>query len=616
MTLTIESRNDLFTKRELKLDKEIAKKEKHMLIFSNVRMILFMASVAAFCIYYFWYHQNWLVVIGTLIAGIFIAAIIFHLQLKKRLHYLQQLRLIQEEYRARTNHNFDKLDDDGAEFVDKVHDYSSDLDLFGKHSLFHLLNVCQTYFGRRKLKDLFLTSQRNDLESKEIYCRQKAVEELSGKIEFLQEFQATGRLTCRQKHSPKMFLEYSRRNDSLKNGIKKIHLAISAFLSLSLVIAGIISLVSSVKLYYVILLVILVQMIISAKCYRGFKFAFESISGLHPELYSYKSLFQMIENSDVTSDRLVEIRDNLADNKSVSGGSASRQLRELHIICLFIQMRSQPILFLILNALFLYDIYCKYFLEKWISVSGKQLPKKMEYLGEWEALMSLSMMKIVYPECSFPKFIDEDSKENQAHFSAKKMGHPLIPVIKQVRNDFSLPSGTALITGSNMSGKTTLLRTVGINAVLAYSGSVCCAEALQIGMMMIGSSMRIEDSLEDGLSTFYSELLRIEKIVRKAEMKRPMLFLIDEIFRGTNSRDRTDGAQLVLKHLSMPWVIGLMSTHDYQLCEMNMDEKKKMRFYYFSERYDEEGIHFDYILSPGVSKSANAKFLMKMVGID
>jgi DNA mismatch repair ATPase MutS len=361
--------------------------------------------------------------------------------------------------------------------------------------------------------------------------------------------------------------------------------------------------------------VIVLQLIWVAVNYRRFKSAFESIEGLHPELYSYKSLFEWIENCDIKSACLKQIRDDLSDKDNIRGGTASKQLRRLHIICLFIQARSQPLLFLILNSLFLYDLYCFYFLEKWVNESGKMLPENLEKLGDWEALMSLSMTKMIYPECSFPTFITE-SEGRKAYFNAKKMGHPLIPVNRQVRNDISLPEGIALITGSNMSGKTTLLRTVGINTVMAYSGGVCCVDYFELGLMRIGSSMRIADSLEEGLSTFYAELLRIEKIINMSKTQEPLLFLIDEIFRGTNSRDRTEGAQLVLKHLSRDWVIGLMSTHDYQLCETNKDNSGKVLFYYFSERYDEEGIHFDYLLSHGVSTSANAKYLMKMVGIE
>lgn len=615
MTMTIESREAYFAQRESELDLLIQRFGKMSAVFSNIRMALFLAMLASFCAGFFVSEGLWLMICGFLFLIAFAVVIALHIRINSEFKHISQLRVIQAEYRARTLHHFDKLPDDGKDFSDADHDYSSDLDLFGAKSLFHLINVGQTYYGRKKLRDLLLESQNPELSVENISLRQEAVAEFATRLNDLQDFEARGRLSRRNAHSPKAFIEYSRIRPNPESAIKKVHLVMAAILSSLLLASLVISATTDIKLYYVSLTVLLIQLVWVAWNYRRFKLAFESIEGLHPEIYTYRSLFERIENSDLKSKSLENIRDLLSDKKNARGGAASNQLKRLHIICLFIQARSQPLLFLILNSLFLYDVYCFYFLEKWVGRSGRVLPDNLELLGYWEALMSLSMMKMIYPDCAFPAFVAE-SDGRKAHFIARKMGHPLIPINRQVRNDFSLPKGIALITGSNMSGKTTLLRTVGMNAVLAYSGTVCCVQSLDLGLMSIGSSMRIADSLEGGLSTFYAELLRIEKIINMSKTKEPMLFLIDEIFRGTNSRDRTDGAQLVLKHLSEDWVIGLMSTHDYQLCEANKDNTGRVLFYYFSERYDEEGIHFDYLLSPGVSTSANAKYLMRMVGIE
>ena len=225
--------------------------------------------------------------------------------------------------------------------------------------------------------------------------------------------------------------------------------------------------------------------------------------------------------------------------------------------------------------------------------------------------MSLSTMRIIYPEAGVPEIVDSD----EPFFRGVGIGHPLIPEKTLVRNDFVLDKGCAMITGSNMSGKTTLLRTVGINSVLAFAGAVCPCTSLQLSLMNIGASMRIEDNLGEGVSTFYAELVKIERIVKMAESGRPLLFLIDEIFRGTNSKDRTDGAWTVLKKLHKPSIIGLMSTHDYELCKMNGNGEVDLVYYHFSEFYDDDGLHFDYKLKNGMSTETNAKYLMKLVGI-
>ncbi len=579
-------------------------------------MLLFLASVSFIILYFAVYRHFGLIVAGVGLLLALLVVVSYHLGVKNKLSYHRHLQTIHAEYSARTTHTFDKLKDNGKDFMNADHDYSSDLDLFGPGSLFHLLNISETYFGRNKLKELFLASTDPELSASAVMERQEAVSELFEDPWILQGFQAKGRMSCRHKQSPKAFLEYASARDPAEREIKSSHLILYAFLSLTLIVSLLLSVLSVVNLYFVAFSVLIVQLVLTAIHYNRFKYIFVTTEGLHRELYMYKSLFEWIEQSDVKSALLSDIQTVVADKGNAHGGKASEQLARLHAISLFIQARNQPLLFLLLNSFFLYDMYCVFFLRKWIRQSGTSLPVHLELLGLWEALGSLTMMRIIYPECSYPVFRGlEGSQENPAHFSAAAMGHPLIPVKRQVRNDFVLPSGIALITGSNMSGKTTLLRTVGINAVLAYAGTICCATHLELTVMGIGSSMRIADNLEAGLSTFYAELLRIERIVRKSKTGKPLLFLIDEIFRGTNSKDRTDGAQLVIENLLRPWVIGMMSTHDYQLCEV-MKEEANIHFYYFSEKYDEEGIHFDYRLSPGISTAANARYLMKMVGIE
>ncbi len=579
-------------------------------------MLLFLASLALFIIYFAVYRHFAVIVAGSFLLIALFPVVAYHIKVKNELAYYRHLQTIHDEYQARLIHDFHKIKDDGKDFVNADHDYSSDLDLFGPGSLFHLLNVAETFFGRKKFRDLLLASTDPELSTASIRDRQEAVSDFFDRPWSLQDFQAVGRVSCRNKHSPKAFLEYVSSAALEKQDVKRSHLFLYAFLSLSLTVSLVLSLLSVINLYFVALFVLIIQLVLTAVRYDRLKHTFETTEGLHLELYMYKALFERIERADVKAPLLRNIKSFVTDAEGKNGGKASEQLARLHVISLFIQARNQPLLFLLLNSFFLYDRYCAYFLQKWIQRSGASLPEYFELLGSWEALGSLAVMRIIYPECSYPILLETEEKaEEPAYFSANVMGHPLIPVNRQVRNDFSLPSGIALITGSNMSGKTTLLRTVGINTVLAYAGTICCADRTELTIMSIGSSMRIADNLEAGLSTFYAELLRIERIVRKSRTNSPLLFLIDEIFRGTNSKDRTDGAQRVITNLLRPWVIGLMSTHDYQLCEAVKDEKN-IRFYYFSEKYDEEGIHFDYRLSSGISTAANARYLMKMVGIE
>lgn len=615
MTLTVENRDQLFLERENELNATVSRLSRQSFRMSTFRMTLFLLSSAFFSVYFIFFRQIVMIVGGTISFLTFIALIAVHFGIKKELSYSLHLRSIHDEYKARIRHSFEKLNDDGSDFSDSDHDYSGDLDLFGHGSIFHLLSTAETFFGRTKLRDRLLASSDPGLSATSVSVRQKAISELIEEPWRLQAFQAKGRMSCKHKRSPKAFLEYASAigpNDA----IRPLHLLIYASLSILGMVTLILSLLSVANLYPVFPAVLIIQLLLTASRYNRFKGVFESTEGLHRELYIYKELFEHIENEKVNTPLLSDLQKYILDIQSEHGGKASGQLARLHVISLFIQARNQPLLFLILNMFFLYDMYCVYFLNRWIRISGSSISENLERLGDWEALGSLSMMQLIYPECNYPIIREGQGQQRRtSYFSAKEMGHPLIPTDRQIRNDFDLPGGVALITGSNMSGKTTLLRTVGINAVLAYAGAICCAQELEIGIMDIGSSMRITDNLEAGLSTFYAELIRIERIIRRSKSGAPLLFLIDEIFRGTNSKDRTDGAQIVIRNLLLPQAIGIMSTHDYQLCETLRDERE-IKFYHFSEKYDEHGIHFDYKLSPGISKDANARYLMKLVGIE
>ena len=365
--------------------------------------------------------------------------------------------------------------------------------------------------------------------------------------------------------------------------------------------------------FFVPVFFLAVQLFLMVISYKTNDVTFSLVEKFYPELRAYSNIFTSLESVDVKSEYLRSIKKRLYGEGESEGKerTASNQLQSLYKTCLLIQARMQPLLYFVLNLVFPFDELCLALLEKWRKTSGSRIPDKLLAIGEWEALMSLATMNVIYPDGAFAEIKESD----KPYFSAKGIGHPLIAENTLVRNDFELDKGCAMITGSNMSGKTTLLRTVGINAVLAYAGSVSPATSLKLSLMNIGASMRIEDNLGEGVSTFYAELVKIERIVKIAESGRPLLFLIDEIFRGTNSKDRTDGAWIVLKKLHKPSIIGLMSTHDYELCKMNTNGEVDLVYYHFSEFYDDDGLHFDYLLKNGMSTETNAKYLMKLVGI-
>ena len=612
MTEKRSERDALFERRECRLRDDLKVREKQSDQFTLARTISFLCGAGFFVLYFIQRAFVWALPVGCVSLLGFIVAVVLHNRVKAAVARLSLLVRIHDEHKARLLHDFSLLEDDGADFADNTHEYAGDLDLFGKESLFHFLNVGRTWHGRNRLASLFRDGNVVEaVSAEEILKRQEAVQELAGNPESMEEFQCLARLSRQDGKDPQELIAYAK-GDSGGKGMQFWHLALSGLVTVSFLVSVILAFVFAVIPPLVSFVLFGVQVLVTAATYGRYRETFASVDGFHKELSSYTGLFEAVEKAEVSSALLGEIRSRFL-SEGHKRGSASYRNRRLKLLAAFIHLRSQPLFYLVLNVLFLYDRYCIYFLEKWQRECGGEMEGYLQGIGDWEALLSLSVLSLVYPEDCFPEFEDEKSP---VCFRAEEMGHPLIPVDRQVRNSLVLERQIGLITGSNMSGKTTLLRTVGVNAVLAYAGACCCAKSLRLSRMCIGTSMRITDNLGEGLSTFYAELVRIGSIIKRADEEKPLLFLIDEIFRGTNSRDRTDGALLVLQKLAKPWIIGLMSTHDYALCQLEEAKVLPISDYHFSESYDAEGIHFDYHLAPGVSMSSNARYLMKLMGIE
>lgn len=274
-----------------------------------------------------------------------------------------------------------------------------------------------------------------------------------------------------------------------------------------------------------------------------------------------------------------------------------------------ISIRSNGILYILFNIVFLWDYQSSFALENWKAKFGSNVETWLSSIGEIESLTSLTVPLQIENGLSFPKI--DSSKFT---INAKAIGHPLIKKEERVYNDISIEDKILIITGSNMSGKTTFLRTLGINMVLTNAGAPVFSSELSLPIMDIYTSMRITDDLKNKISTFYGELLRIKEILDYGKVHKNTFFLIDEIFRGTNSKDRIYGARNVLLNLNKNGLMGAITTHDLEICELDND--KRIVNYNFSEKYVDGLIDFDYKIKPGKSTTTNAKHLMKTVGIE
>jgi DNA mismatch repair ATPase MutS len=263
----------------------------------------------------------------------------------------------------------------------------------------------------------------------------------------------------------------------------------------------------------------------------------------------------------------------------------------------------------------LYTIQVAFAAEAWRSRFGHTMRRWVEISGETEALLSLAGYAFEHPADPFPEFVNE---ENSAKFHAEELGHPLIPAARCIRNSVQLDNGTRvlLVSGSNMSGKSTLLRAVGVNAVLAMAGAPVRAKSLRLTSLAIGTRIRSTDSLQEGRSGFYTEILHIRAVFKLAESgKLPLLFLFDELLEGTNSKDRRIGAEGLLRALLERGAIGIVTTHDLALTEVGQSSGQLLRNMHFQDYLENGNMRFDYTLREGVVAKSNAIELMRLIGL-
>lgn len=570
--------------------KDLTKKANQLSFF---RLFLFIALVISL-IFYCRNQLIWFLLLTVFFICLFSIACVKHSHIKASLIDKKYQYDINTQYIDRIKGAFDTLLDSGDEFFIKNHDYCNDLDLFGKKSLFSLLNISESDYGRSSFAKELLFSPVNDRTIEEILRRQKAAEVFAANPVFLQEYQAIAK-TKKVKKTPADLLvsDSGGKNPS----IKLCYLALLWIIPLLLAFISVSYAKVAVAFVMIInLLIWFMNLQVFTSCFSGMEQAMRSV----PVLIR---LFEKIELSELDSEMV-----KLFEKKKYS--SVLLKLKNLSNIAVF---RSQPLLDLLVNMFFPLDVWLYVKLKDYTKSYSGIINEGVACLGEIESVMSASMVEIISKTSTTPEFTDDG-----AIFEGENIYHLLINPSTVVENSISFNDRIVVITGSNMSGKTTLLRTIGTVSILSYMGAKVPASSLRLSRMRIMSSMRIADNLDEGISTFKAELNQIASIIKANKEKETgdkILFLIDEIFRGTNSVDRTEGALVVLKNLSEKNVCGLMTTHDYAMCDKAQESMNNIDYYHFAEKYVDDGIKFDYKLQKGVSYISNAKYLMKLVGI-
>jgi hypothetical protein len=481
----------------------------------------------------------------------------------------------------------------GTRFRDTTHLYSLDLDLFGPGSLFERTCLARTNAGENALADWL----RTPAESEEVRARQSAVAELRSNVDLREQLFLLGI----QRTADVSALEtWAREPQTLP--------AWGRFAAFGLVIGVMATLVGWMAFGtgpLPLIVILLVEIILGQTLRQRTRSVLADIAPRLAEIDLLAAVCACVERGRFQSPRLYALQQRLRDRRP-SGQFAQLARR----IRLYTATRD-PFLSLGLSSL-LWTTHIAYFLENWRFSWGEQLQTSGVDLGAFEALVSLSGHAFENPQDPFPELVSDGPL-----FDAEGLGHPLLRAEQCVTNDVRLDSNRALliVSGSNMSGKSTLLRSVGLNTVLALAGAPVRARRLRLSVLVVGATMCVQDSLSEGISRFYAELQRVRQIVSRAHEPRPVLFLLDELFAGTNSSDRRIGAEAVLRALLAAGAIGLTTTHDVALTELADQLTPPGTNVHFIDDFDGTTIVFDHRMRPGVVPRGNALALLRAAGI-
>src|SRR5664280_1191439 len=515
--------------------------------------------------------------------------------------FMANLALINQNEAAAISGSLSAFDA-GNSYTDIRHDFSFDIDLFGNASLFQYLNRTVTGYGRDILagwlSDSFSLSK--DLES-----RQEAIKELASKDKWRHEFMATGMKIPVEKDEISGLLKWiEERPLTDSSSFKKLLI----FILPAALCASLLLMIISILPYQCFVVIFLINLFFIAAGLKKINEIHNSLTKKYNFLSSIKGLLLRFENETFVSPVLNNIKLNTSGKKA----SASDSIRDLGRLIRSFDSRSNMLVGFVLNGLFLWDYHCIYRLEKWKSKYQTLFPIWLEMVGQVDAYISLANYAYNNPDFAFPV-----KSDNLIVFSAKNLGHQLIDESKRVCNDFILwQKGTVcIISGANMAGKSTFLRTVAVNYILAMAGAPVCASEMIFIPQKLFTSMRTLDSLSENESYFYAELKRLGTLKHRIEEGEPMFFVLDEILKGTNSADKSTGSKLFIQRIIQNGGTGLIATHDTSLGKMESDYPGVIINKCFEIEIDGENISFDYKLQGGITQKMNAVFLMKQMGI-
>lgn len=567
-----------------------------------VRLLAFLGLVAAIIV--MWRETPWWSGILTTGLGIFAFArlIKWHGRIQAQAAHCERLAQInQAEAQGQTN-DFSAFPD-GEAFIDAQHPYSYDLDIFGPYSLYQMISRAATSIGQQRLAQWL----KEVAQPPTIKQRQEASQELAQLTDWQHELRAYGAAIS----------EESGQIDRIYRWLQEPYIVLGrSGRKMALWVAPVLFVVAMAL--WITLLPWFLALLLLIPAGLWLRNSLDEIQKLHNQtgkaagtLRTYAQLIRHIEEATFQTPRLQHLQQAFLGE----GEPASKAIDRLAYRLSQLDVRYNAFVFL-LEFSVVWDLQQAYRIDKWKATHKEQLPHWFEALAEIEALVSLGNLTLNKPDWCQPEI------QEQREFVANELGHPLIAADKRVSNTIQMPTQghMHLLTGSNMAGKSTWLRTVGINIVLALAGAPVCAKNMKLPLLQVYTSMRTQDALHESTSSFYAELKRLKFIIEAVEDPAktdgiPVFFLLDEILKGTNSRDRHTGAKALIRQLIASRGAGLIATHDLELGALEAEADGRIENWAIEVDIRDGQLFFDYKLKRGVSQSFNATLLMQQMGI-
>lgn len=581
------------------LETEEKRQRKTLRLFGLARLFLFTASIL---VIFMLIPKSAIVGIPIFIISIvlFLAAVKIYTRKKdNNLHTNVLLDINRNELKA-LKHDYSAFGN-GEESIDQSHPYSYDMDLFGEGSVFQYLNRTVTVKGREYLAGLLM---KETLDEEMIINRQATVKELSSMAEHLQNFRASGSLHKDYLSDITTLREWIDKppHYSARKGFIFISRAFPLALLLSIALAFLLPVFKGISIF-----IFLLNLFVTGTQLSYINREHGLISKRLETLKKYAFLLSVIEKGKYAGKRLARLYNSLISEKS----SASRSILSLSKIVSALDNRLNVIAAIFLEGFLLWDINCMLKLERWRKHTSEYFDDWMDAMAEFDAMTSLATYAFNHPSYAYPEY------SQLTVLNSEGLGHFLIPAKQRITNDFTISNKGELtiITGANMAGKSTFLRTIATNLIVAMAGAPVCAKKFSFKPMPIFSSMRTSDSLNKNESYFYAELKRLKEMLDRLKSGDDLFIILDEILKGTNSADKHKGSRSALMQIMKYKGTGIIATHDLELAKLEDDRPDKIRNLCFEIEINKSKISFDYKLREGKTTKMNASLLMQQMGI-